>query len=129
MTPDLVFRDPYLLAFLELERFLLELGTDFSFIAKQKRMTNWRPGLLPRSALLPPQPARGHTAGAKATGRGVCRERREDGCRGGQAEGQGEEGGGAGLVIEVYENLISIIQNVVSASRILAPMPTASSMR
>ena len=30
MTPDLVFQDPYLLDFLELERFLLELGTDFS---------------------------------------------------------------------------------------------------
>lgn len=56
LTPDLVFRDPYLLDFLgledtyserdlesailrELERFLLELGTDFSFIARQKRMT------------------------------------------------------------------------------------------
>jgi len=52
MTPDLVFRDPYLLDFLrladtyserdlevailkELERFLLELGTDISFIACQ----------------------------------------------------------------------------------------------
>ncbi len=56
MTPDLVFRDPYLLDFLgledtyserdleaailrELERFLLELGTDVSFIVRQKRMT------------------------------------------------------------------------------------------
>ena len=56
MTPYLVFRDPYLLDFLgladtycerdleaailrELERFLLELCTDFSFIARQKRMT------------------------------------------------------------------------------------------
>jgi len=56
MTPDLVFRDPYLLDFLgladtyserdlesailkELERFLLELGTDFSFVARQKRIT------------------------------------------------------------------------------------------
>jgi len=56
LTPDLVFRDPYLLDFLgladtygerdleaailrELERFLLELGTDFSFVARQKRMT------------------------------------------------------------------------------------------
>ena len=56
LTPDLVFRDPYLLDFLgladtyserdveaailrELERFLLELGTDFSFIARQKRIT------------------------------------------------------------------------------------------
>ncbi|HJH32781.1 MAG TPA: DUF1016 domain-containing protein [Methanosarcinaceae archaeon] len=56
MTPDLVFRDPYLLDFLgladtyserdlesailvELERFLLELGTDFSFMARQKRIT------------------------------------------------------------------------------------------
>jgi hypothetical protein len=51
-----VFRDPYLLDFLglkdayserdleaailkELERFLLELGTDFAFVARQKRMT------------------------------------------------------------------------------------------
>lgn len=56
LTPDLVFRDPYLLDFLglkdtyserdletailrELERFLLELGTDFAFVARQKRMT------------------------------------------------------------------------------------------
>lgn len=56
MTPDLVFRDPYVLDFLslpgdftepdlelailrELESFLLELGTDFSFVARQKRMT------------------------------------------------------------------------------------------
>lgn len=56
MTPDLVFRDPYLLDFLglkdsysekdlesailrEIESFLLELGAGFSFIARQKRMT------------------------------------------------------------------------------------------
>jgi predicted nuclease of restriction endonuclease-like (RecB) superfamily len=56
LTPDLVFRDPYLLEFLgltgsysekdverailrELEAFILELGTDFAFIARQKRMT------------------------------------------------------------------------------------------
>ncbi|WP_448285900.1 PDDEXK nuclease domain-containing protein [Phormidesmis priestleyi] len=56
MTPDLVFRDPYLLNFLgladtysehdletailrEIERFLLELGSDFCFVARQKRMT------------------------------------------------------------------------------------------
>ena len=56
MTPDLIFRDPYLLDFLgladtyseqdletailrEIERFLLELGTDFTFIARQKRLT------------------------------------------------------------------------------------------
>ncbi len=56
MTPDLVFRDPYVLDFLgladsysekdleaailrELERFLLELGTGFTFIARQKRIT------------------------------------------------------------------------------------------
>ena len=56
LTPELVFRDPYLLDFLglqdafserdleaailqELERFLLELGTDFAFLARQKRMT------------------------------------------------------------------------------------------
>ena len=56
MTPDLVFRDPYVLNFLglrdeyserdleaailgELERFLLELGSDFAFVARQRRMT------------------------------------------------------------------------------------------
>ncbi len=56
MTPDLVFRNPYLLDFLgledtyserdleaailrELERFLLELGTDYSFITRKKCMT------------------------------------------------------------------------------------------
>jgi len=56
ITPDLVFRDPYLLDFLglkdtyserdletailrELESFLHELGTDFAFVARQKRMT------------------------------------------------------------------------------------------
>lgn len=56
MTPDMVFRDPYLLDFLglqgaysekdlenailrEIERFLLELGSGFSFVARQKRMS------------------------------------------------------------------------------------------
>ena len=56
LTPDLVFRDPYLLDFLglkgayqekdmesailrELERFLIELGGDFAFVARQKRIT------------------------------------------------------------------------------------------
>jgi predicted nuclease of restriction endonuclease-like (RecB) superfamily len=56
MTPELVFRDPYFLEFLglperfverdveqailrELEAFLLELGTDFAFLARQKRIT------------------------------------------------------------------------------------------
>jgi predicted nuclease of restriction endonuclease-like (RecB) superfamily len=56
MSPDLVFRDPYILDFLglprghsekdleaailrELESFLLELGTDFAFVARQKRMS------------------------------------------------------------------------------------------
>ena len=55
MTPDLVFRDPYVLDFLELpeifsqdlesailreiERFLLELGTDFTFVARQKSLS------------------------------------------------------------------------------------------
>jgi predicted nuclease of restriction endonuclease-like (RecB) superfamily len=56
VTPDLVFRDPYFLNFLkledtfserdlesailrDLERFILELGTDFSFVARQKRIT------------------------------------------------------------------------------------------
>ncbi len=56
MTPDLVFRDPYILDFLglkdtyserdfesailaELESFLMEMGSDFTFVARQKRMT------------------------------------------------------------------------------------------
>ena len=56
VTPDLVFRDPYFLDFLgladafserdletailrDIERFLLELGADFGFLARQKRMT------------------------------------------------------------------------------------------
>lgn len=56
MSPDLVFRDPYVLDFLrmptdfsesdlenailrELEAFLLELGSGFSFIARQKRLS------------------------------------------------------------------------------------------
>jgi len=56
LTPDLIFRDPYILDFLglqppfseedlelgilrELERFLLELGGDFAFVARQKRIT------------------------------------------------------------------------------------------
>ena len=55
ISPSLVFRDPYLLDFLdlrdtyserdlesailrELESFILELGTDFSFVARQKRL-------------------------------------------------------------------------------------------
>ncbi|MFZ3208906.1 MAG: PDDEXK nuclease domain-containing protein [Geobacteraceae bacterium] len=56
MTPDMVFRDPYLLDFLglqgafsekdlenailrEIESFLLEMGSGFSFVARQKRMS------------------------------------------------------------------------------------------
>ena len=56
MTPDLVFRDPYMLDFLglpdgysehdlesailrDMERFLLEMGAGFSFIARQKRVS------------------------------------------------------------------------------------------
>lgn len=56
ITPDLVFRDPYFLAFLrlkdtysekdletaivaELQRFITELGNDFAFLARQKRIT------------------------------------------------------------------------------------------
>src|SRR5262249_49097584 len=56
MTPDLVFRDPYFLDFLrltglysekdveqailrELEAFILELSSDFAFVARQKRIT------------------------------------------------------------------------------------------
>jgi predicted nuclease of restriction endonuclease-like (RecB) superfamily len=56
LTPDLVFRDPCVLDFLgladtfgerdletailrDIERFLLEIGTDFGFLARQKRMT------------------------------------------------------------------------------------------
>ncbi len=55
MTPNLVFRDPYVLEFLnlsdryvekdvedaimrELEQFLMELGVDFCFVARQKRI-------------------------------------------------------------------------------------------
>lgn len=56
ITPDLVFRDPYFLDFLglkdtysekdlelaivaELQRFISEMGTDFAFLARQKRIT------------------------------------------------------------------------------------------
>ncbi len=56
LTPDLVFRDPYFLDFLglsgqqderdveqailrELEAFILEMGGDFAFVARQKRIT------------------------------------------------------------------------------------------
>ncbi len=56
MTPDIAFRDPYFLDFLglkdrylekdleeaimrDLEKFILELGSDFSFVARQKRIT------------------------------------------------------------------------------------------
>jgi predicted nuclease of restriction endonuclease-like (RecB) superfamily len=56
LTPDLVFRDPYVLDFLdlhdgyserdletailrEMEAFLLELGAGFAFVARQKRLT------------------------------------------------------------------------------------------
>ena len=55
VSPDVVFRDPYLLNFLglsdtysehdlesailnDLERFLIELGADFAFLARQKRL-------------------------------------------------------------------------------------------
>jgi predicted nuclease of restriction endonuclease-like (RecB) superfamily len=56
LSPDLVFRDPYVLDFLglsdthsekdletaiivELQRFIIELGSDFAFMARQKRIT------------------------------------------------------------------------------------------
>jgi predicted nuclease of restriction endonuclease-like (RecB) superfamily len=56
LTPDLIFRDPYFLDFLglsdtysernlesailvELQKFIIELGTDFAFMARQKRIT------------------------------------------------------------------------------------------
>jgi predicted nuclease of restriction endonuclease-like (RecB) superfamily len=56
MSPDLVFRDPYFLGFLglsdkhsekdletaiivELQNFITELGSDFAFVARQKRIT------------------------------------------------------------------------------------------
>ena len=56
MTPDLFFRDPYVLDFLnlkdtysekdlenailsELEKFILEMGNDFAYIGRQKRIT------------------------------------------------------------------------------------------
>ena len=61
LNPDLVFRDPYFLDFLglsdqysekdleasiiaELQRFITELGTDFAFMARQKRITYRRLG-------------------------------------------------------------------------------------
>ena len=72
LSPDLVFRDPYLLDFLglkdtygekdleaailrELETFILELGAGFAFVARQKRITVDDRGLLPRPAVLPPE--------------------------------------------------------------------------
>jgi predicted nuclease of restriction endonuclease-like (RecB) superfamily len=56
LTPDLVFRDPYVLDFLnlndtysekdlessilvELQKFIIELGSDFAFLARQKRIS------------------------------------------------------------------------------------------
>jgi predicted nuclease of restriction endonuclease-like (RecB) superfamily len=56
ITPDLVFRDPYFLDFLnlrdcfsekdlesaivaELQRFIIEIGSDFAFLSRQKRIT------------------------------------------------------------------------------------------
>ena len=56
LNPDLVFRDPYFLDFLglgdqysekdlensiivEMQRFIIELGSDFAFLARQKRIT------------------------------------------------------------------------------------------
>jgi predicted nuclease of restriction endonuclease-like (RecB) superfamily len=56
MTPDMVFRDPYFLDFLglkdtysekdlesaiivDLQRFIIEIGVDFAFLARQKRIT------------------------------------------------------------------------------------------
>lgn len=56
LSPDLVFKDPYFLDFLglqdtfsekdlegailvELQKFIIELGTDFAFLARQKRIT------------------------------------------------------------------------------------------
>ena len=56
LSPDLVFRDPYLLDFLgladtysekdlestilaEMQRFITEMGSDFAFMARQKRIT------------------------------------------------------------------------------------------
>ena len=64
LTPELVFRDPYILDFLgladtysekdletsilaELQRFIIEMGSDFAFLARQKR--------LHRFAFLPPK--------------------------------------------------------------------------
>ncbi len=70
LSPDLVFRDPYLLDFCglrdtysesdleaailrEIESFLLELGAGFTFIARQKAHGDRRRGFLPRLAILP----------------------------------------------------------------------------
>lgn len=66
LTPDMVFRDPYFLDFLglsdqhvekdveaailrELQAFILELGSDFAFVARQKRITNLCACSVPRA--------------------------------------------------------------------------------
>lgn len=73
LTPNLVFRDPYVLDFLEpradhseqdlkaailqhLEAFILELGSGFAFVARQKRM-QIGPGDYYLDLLLPPKAA------------------------------------------------------------------------
>jgi hypothetical protein len=74
MSPDTVFRDPYLLDLLglkgayserdlesailrEIEGVLLELGTGFAFVARQKRMSVGKDDFPPGPAVLPPPPA------------------------------------------------------------------------
>ena len=72
LSPDLVFRDPYFLDFLgladtysekdletailrEMERFILELGAGFAFVARQKRIVIDGHDYLHRPPVLPPQ--------------------------------------------------------------------------
>jgi len=88
LTPDLVFQDPYLLDFLglrdtfrekdlesallrEIERFLLEMGTGFAFVERQKRIavvSGTSDEAIRRSAAAP-----GHVSGSTRRGVGPVR--------------------------------------------------------
>jgi predicted nuclease of restriction endonuclease-like (RecB) superfamily len=88
MTPDMAFRDPYMLDFLgladsysekdlesaiiaSLQRFLVEMGSDFAFLARQKRRTYRTaavgPRQYPRSAIPCRIAAQGSAAGQTAS--------------------------------------------------------------
>lgn len=88
LSPALVFRDPYMLDFLdladtysekdlesailrEIERFLLELGTGFAFVERQKRITRRR-RLLSGPPVLPPAHAAPRCHRAEARRLQVC---------------------------------------------------------